>query len=173
MNSATEQVVRSVRESSMDRPSQLKSHPAGSLSSSQPGGTLCWVISLAVGPSLAGGLPHPCLTNSVIEFESRLFSVNTKIHTQSTPPPSPPPPPPPMSPYIFLFTSSPSLLLPLTFTSIFYLLLPCLLSYTGSPSSLSSLFLHPFHHCSLSFLPSSPNFPSFSPLFPSLTTIEI
>ncbi len=41
--------VRSVREGGMDRPSQHKSHPAGSLSSSQPGGPPCWVISLAFG----------------------------------------------------------------------------------------------------------------------------
>jgi hypothetical protein len=43
------QAVRSVREGGMDRPSQHKSHPAGSLSSSQPGGPPCWVISLAFG----------------------------------------------------------------------------------------------------------------------------
>jgi hypothetical protein len=43
------QAVRSVREGGMDRPSHHKSHPAGSLSSSQPGGPPCWVISLAFG----------------------------------------------------------------------------------------------------------------------------
>ncbi len=43
------QAVRSVREGGMDRPSLHKSHPAGSLSSSQPGGPLCWVISLTFG----------------------------------------------------------------------------------------------------------------------------
>jgi hypothetical protein len=43
------QAVRSIREGGMDPPSQHKSHPAGSLSSSQPGGLPCWVISLAFG----------------------------------------------------------------------------------------------------------------------------
>jgi hypothetical protein len=41
------QAVRSVRDGGIDRPSKHKSHPAGSLSSSQPGGLPCWVISLA------------------------------------------------------------------------------------------------------------------------------
>jgi hypothetical protein len=39
-------VRRPAREGGMDRPSQHKSHQAGSFSSSQPGG-LCWVIFLA------------------------------------------------------------------------------------------------------------------------------
>ncbi len=39
--------VQSTREGGMDLPSQHKSHPAGSLSSSLPGGPPCWVISLA------------------------------------------------------------------------------------------------------------------------------
>jgi hypothetical protein len=43
------QVVRSVREGGMDRPSQHRSHPAGSLSFSQPSGPSCAVISLAFG----------------------------------------------------------------------------------------------------------------------------
>jgi hypothetical protein len=47
------QSVRSVMESGMDRPSQHKSYPAGSLSSSQPGGHPFWVITLAFG--LIGG----------------------------------------------------------------------------------------------------------------------
>ncbi len=33
----------------MDRPSRTKSHPAGSISSSQPGGPPCWASSLAFG----------------------------------------------------------------------------------------------------------------------------
>ncbi len=33
----------------MDRPSRTKSHPAGSLSSSQPGGPPCWASPLANG----------------------------------------------------------------------------------------------------------------------------
>ncbi len=45
-NSRPGHAVRSVREGSMDRPPQHKSHPARSLSSSQPGGPPCWVISL-------------------------------------------------------------------------------------------------------------------------------
>ncbi len=43
------QAVQSVRESGMDRPPHHESHLAGSLSSSQPGGPPCWVISLAFG----------------------------------------------------------------------------------------------------------------------------
>jgi hypothetical protein len=45
----TGQAVRSVREGGMDRQSQHKSHPARSISSSQPGGPPCCVISLAFG----------------------------------------------------------------------------------------------------------------------------
>jgi hypothetical protein len=44
----------------MDRPSRTKSHPAGSLSSSQPGGSPCWAGPLAFG--LIGDnsfSPHP------------------------------------------------------------------------------------------------------------------
>jgi hypothetical protein len=52
-SSRPELAVRSVMESGMDRPSQHKSYPAGSLSSSQPGGHPFWVITLAFG--LIGG----------------------------------------------------------------------------------------------------------------------
>jgi hypothetical protein len=44
----------------MDRPSQHKSHLAGSLSFSQPGGPPCWVISLAFG-LIGTTLPKPPL----------------------------------------------------------------------------------------------------------------
>jgi hypothetical protein len=37
------------RQAAMDRPSRTKSHPAGTLSSSQPGGLPCWTIPLALG----------------------------------------------------------------------------------------------------------------------------
>ncbi len=43
------QALWSVRECGMDNPFQLKSHQAGSLSSSQPGGPPWWVTSLACG----------------------------------------------------------------------------------------------------------------------------
>ncbi len=43
------QVVWSVRKGGIDRPSQHKSHPAGSLSFSQPRGPSCAVISLFFG----------------------------------------------------------------------------------------------------------------------------
>jgi hypothetical protein len=39
----------SVRAGSIDCPSRTKSHPAGSLSSSQPGGPPCWASPLAIG----------------------------------------------------------------------------------------------------------------------------
>ncbi len=43
------QVVWFVWAGGMDRPSRTKSHPAGSLSSSQPGGPPCWTSPLAFG----------------------------------------------------------------------------------------------------------------------------
>jgi hypothetical protein len=58
-NSRPGQAVRSVKEGGMDRPSQYKSHPAGSLSSSQLGGPPCRVICLAFG--LIGGDLAPVL----------------------------------------------------------------------------------------------------------------
>jgi hypothetical protein len=48
-----EQVVWSVRAGGMDRPSRKKSHPAGSLSSSQPGGPPNWVSPLHCKKRLA------------------------------------------------------------------------------------------------------------------------
>jgi hypothetical protein len=42
-------VRQGMREGGMDRPSQHKSHPVGSLSYSQTGGPPCWVISIAFG----------------------------------------------------------------------------------------------------------------------------
>ncbi len=55
------QEVWSVRAGGMDRPSHTKSHPAGSLSSSQPGGQPCWASPLAfglIGYSFGAGKPH-------------------------------------------------------------------------------------------------------------------
>ncbi len=43
------QVVWSAGAGGMDRPSSTKSHLAGSLTSSQPGGPPCWTIPLAFG----------------------------------------------------------------------------------------------------------------------------
>jgi hypothetical protein len=43
------QILWSARAGGMDRTSHTKSHPAGSLSSSQPGGPPCWASLLAFG----------------------------------------------------------------------------------------------------------------------------
>jgi hypothetical protein len=58
------QMVWSVRAGGMDRSSRTKSHPAGSLSSSQPGGPPCWASSLDFG-LICGGLTYITLMLSV------------------------------------------------------------------------------------------------------------
>ncbi len=51
------QVVWSVKGGGMDRPSRTISHPAGSLSSSQPGGPPCWASPLVFGLIVQNYLP--------------------------------------------------------------------------------------------------------------------
>jgi hypothetical protein len=63
-----EQVVWSVRAGGMDRPSRTKLHPAGSLSSSQPGGPPCWASPLAFGLIVrdSGGAPSHTLEQCIL-----------------------------------------------------------------------------------------------------------
>jgi hypothetical protein len=68
-SSRQDQAERSVRAGGMDRPSRKKSHPAGSFSSSQPGGPPCSACLLAfglIGLSLNTGLLSRSPKNSEI-----------------------------------------------------------------------------------------------------------
>jgi hypothetical protein len=66
------QAVRFTREGGMDRPSQHKSQPAGSLSSSQPDGPPCWVISLA-------------FASLVVYVEETIALISNILNSTSTP----------------------------------------------------------------------------------------
>jgi hypothetical protein len=70
-------VRQGMREGGMDRPSQHKSHPAGSLSFSQTGGPPCWVISLAFG--VIGRAMHTTelLTYSILYLYTMVVNVIT------------------------------------------------------------------------------------------------
>ncbi len=69
----------------MDRPSRTKLQPAGSLSSSQPGGPSCWVSTLAFGligfsRPLVGDFASLFFTNNCTYFEKeKLFTLTFRF----------------------------------------------------------------------------------------------